>query len=431
LLPAVLSNQRYRPYAHNPGLAYAAPYRHEQALTQPACEAIVQNVQHALPVLALFQQSQATPYPLDPAIIPLLNSVTMSGELRSQLKKVGIVLSQNGSIQPIGNGKIWELHDILRKRHWLIEPIDGQLYMLAFKQWTLQRDLLDSSPYSYDYTVDIEDDRRARLRFSYQQQSLRPMPGERFRITYRSGGGIPGNVLADTIKHLVSSDRRIIGIRNPLRAQGGSDPEAIVSARTDAPYAFRTQQRCVTEDDYAAIAMRYPHVLKAVTRLRQVGNRPTTYIYVQRDKGRAVDAAFATNLSRYLQDFCLINHTFEVRGAYYVALQIALKVTIQAHATRSIVSTALMEAFANKAGGFFYPDNFTFGQDVYQSQVITRAMSIPGVMQVEVIEFRRLDTASSSPVDAIHLQPLEIAQLNNDEAAPQNGMIALRLEGSL
>ena len=41
-------------------------------------------------------------------------------------------------------------------------------------------------------------------------------------------------------------------VRNPLPAQGGVDPESIETVRQRAPYAFRTQERAVTPEDYAA-----------------------------------------------------------------------------------------------------------------------------------------------------------------------------------
>ena len=41
--------------------------------------------------------------------------------------------------------------------------------------------------------------------------------------------------------------------------------------------------------------------------------------------------------------------------------------------------------------GFFSPDNFTFGQPVYLSQVYAAAAGVAGVESVQITEFRRQD----------------------------------------
>ena len=45
-------------------------------------------------------------------------------------------------------------------------------------------------------------------------------------------------------------------VRNPLPAQGGVEPETIEDVRQRAPAAFRTQERAVTEADYAEVTQR-------------------------------------------------------------------------------------------------------------------------------------------------------------------------------
>ena len=52
------------------------------------------------------------------------------------------------------------------------------------------------------------------------------------------------------------TDQVVTGVRNPLPAEGGLAPESIEQARLNAPSAFRTQERAVTPDDYAAAMAR-------------------------------------------------------------------------------------------------------------------------------------------------------------------------------
>jgi hypothetical protein len=90
--------------------------------------------------------------------------------------------------------------------------------------------------------------------------------------------------------------------------------------------------------------------------------------------------------------------------------------------------------------GFFHPDNFTFGQPVYLSQVVAAAMQVPGVAWVDTDDtppkpnrFRRWGQASHGELAAgrISLGRLEIARLDNDPNRPENGKLEFIMEGGL
>jgi hypothetical protein len=90
--------------------------------------------------------------------------------------------------------------------------------------------------------------------------------------------------------------------------------------------------------------------------------------------------------------------------------------------------------------GFFHPDNFTFGQPVYLSRVIAAAMQVPGVLWVDTNDtppspnhFKRWGQVSEGETAAglISFGPTEIARLDNDPSAPENGKIQFFLEGGL
>lgn len=427
-LPAVLPQQRYRPHLHQTGLTFSVPYQHVEALKQSASATILQEARSALPVLYVFQQSQSTPLKVGMHLASDLNQLNISGNLRQQMRAEGVVLSPETSIRQV-KGVGWELHDTLRKQHWLAVPAGQKLNLTTFYQWTLRRDLLSSGPFDMDFTVDMEEDRRASLRFGSGVQGKQPKPGDRFQVTYRVGGGEPGNVRSDTITHIVTEETAIIGVRNPLAAQGGTEPESIEEVREVAPYAFRVQQCCVTEADYATIAMQHPQVQNAVARLRWIGNSPVACIYVQREQGKPVDVPFIAELRHFVDGYRLAGHTLEIRGPYFVGLRVALRVQLQRYAARSVVERALAKTLG--AGGFFSPDNFTFGLPIYQSKLIAAVMAVSGVQQVSVQQFCRFDLTTPACEEDISPGPLEIVRLDNDESAPYNGTLHIQLEGGL
>ena len=98
------------------------------------------------------------------------------------------------------------------------------------------------------------------------------------------------------------------------------------------------------------------------------------------------------------------------------------------------------------AEGFFHPDNYTFGQPVYLSQLVATALRVPGVQLIDLAEdgaealfarrrprtrFQRWGERPRGELAAgrIALERLEIARLDNDPNAPENGRIEFLLEG--
>jgi hypothetical protein len=81
--------------------------------------------------------------------------------------------------------------------------------------------------------------------------------------------------------------------------------------------------------------------------------------------------------------------------------------------------------------GFFHPDNMTFGQGIYLSQVVAAAQAVEGVESVGVTRFERLYEGPNGEIAAgvLLLGPLEIARLDNDPGFPERGRLTLKLEG--
>ncbi|HET9991770.1 MAG TPA: hypothetical protein VFQ65_24745, partial [Kofleriaceae bacterium] len=157
------------------------------------------------------------------------------------------------------------------------------------ESWHVVRDLLRADPFDADVVVELDDRGLSHLRFG--DGVLGKLPEPNLIATYRVGRGRTGNVGAETIAQVWSPDPAITGVRNPLAATGGIDPEPIADVKAFAPEAFRVQERAVTEDDYAAIAERHSDVLKARATRRWTGSWYTVFLTVERKGGRPLDDA--------------------------------------------------------------------------------------------------------------------------------------------
>ncbi len=304
--------------------------------------------------------------------------------------------------------------------------------------WTPVRDLLNSGTSSSNFVVETEDDGVSYLRFGDAVMGRKPAAGTEFKADYRVGKGRSGNVGADAIYHIVTDDPKISGARNPLAARGGVDPEPIEQVRIHAPQAFRTQERAVTENDYAEVSQRHPEVQKAVATRRWTGSWHTMFITVDRKDNRPVNAGFEETLRLFLEKYRLAGHDVEVEPPIFVPLDIEMRVCVVQGYLRGQVEEALLEKFSRQrlsdgSLGFWHPDKFTFGQPVYLSKMVAAAMEVPGVMWVEVVKFQRWGKPEMGELEdsRIVMNRLEIARVDNDPNAPENGKMEFLMEGGL
>jgi hypothetical protein len=309
--------------------------------------------------------------------------------------------------------------------------------------WQPERDLLESGPFAREFVAETEDDGTATLRFGDGELGAPPVSG--LAATYRVGNGDAGNVGAGAIVNAATALAGIVSLRNALPAAGGVEPETLEQVRQYAPQAFRTQERAVTEADYAAVAGRYPEVHQARATLRWTGSWYTMFITVDRAGGRPVDAAFSDGLAAFLESFRMAGYDLQIEPPIYVPLDIAFSVCVSPGYFRSNVEKALYDTFSNRVLpdgrlGFFHPDNFTFGQPVYLSRIVSAAMAVPGVHWVNTDDtppnsnhFRRWGRLSNGETAAgeIDFARLEIARLDNDPNQPENGKIEFFMEGGL
>ncbi|WP_456621077.1 putative baseplate assembly protein [Bradyrhizobium sp. P5_C12] len=305
------------------------------------------------------------------------------------------------------------------------------------EHWLPRRDLIDSAGNAPHVVVEIDNHRRALVRFGDGLLGKRPAADTAFTVTYRIGNGAAGNVGAEAIAHIVSTtDGVFAAIRNPLAAAGGVEPEDIEAARRDAPQAFRTQERAVTAADYAAAAERRADVQRAAATFRWTGSWHTVFVTPDRFGGSPVDAPFAAQLRNHLERFRMAGYDLEVRTPRYVPLDVTLHVCVKpdyfraevAQAVRAVLSSTVLP---DGTLGLFHPDNFSFGDPVYLSRVIAAAQAVEGVEAVQAEKFQRLISPLATSLDdeVIPIGSLEIAQLANNPNFRERGRLVIEAGG--
>ena len=302
--------------------------------------------------------------------------------------------------------------------------------------WHAQRDLLDSRGNNHHFVVEPDDDGIAWLRFGDGVHGRRPPPDMAFAARYRVGGGRSGNVGAGTLACIVSDDRAITGIHQPLPASGGADPESVAVVRAKAPFALRTQQRAVTAADYARIASGLPGVQSAAATLRWTGSWHTVFVTVELYGGAPLSPTDRARVAGALDVYRMAGHDLKVEPPVSVPLEVTMQVNADADHFRGDVVQALFQVFSHRVLpdgrlGFFHPDNFRIGQDVYASPLYAAAMAVDGVASVQLTRFQRRDAPGRVALDrgVVVVDRLELARLDNNPDFPERGVFDLVVSG--
>jgi hypothetical protein len=308
--------------------------------------------------------------------------------------------------------------------------------------WHPKNDLLGSTYYAHEFVVEMDENGFAQLRFGDGKLGAKPDPD--LIATYRVGRGLLGNVGSEAIVQVMTSITGITNVRNPLPAMSGVDPESITAVQQYAPQAFRVQQRAVTEADYATIAMRYPEVQRAVASRRWTGSWYTVYLTIERVFGRAIDQTFRDGLTAFVEGYRLAGEDLEISPPVYVPLNVQLVICCADGYFRDNVEKALLQIFSSSAQadgtpGFFAPGQFVFGQPVYLSQLVQKAMSVPGVQWVDTdptnvdFVFQRANQSPAGEIQQgfISMGTVEIAQCMSSPSQPESGQLTLVMQGGL
>lgn len=268
--------------------------------------------------------------------------------------------------------------------------------------WTPADDLIDNESDERRFVIEMDDHRRAHLRFGDGHHGYQPDAGAAFYATYRIGGGSLGNVGSEAVVAIVTRARGVgfvTQVRNPLPAVGGQEPESLDHVKLSAPHHYRDNpNRAVLARDYADLAKRdFPvEIQNATAELRWRATHWEARVAV--DPFEVVDDvdSLYSRVQDRLQTYRRMGHRVKVVPGDQVALEIHARVTVQAEYARGDVRQAVMDLFSNRIQangepGLFHADKRTFGESVAVSRLVAAAAKIPGVENVVITKLARRD----------------------------------------
>lgn len=205
--------------------------------------------------------------------------------------------------------------------------------------------------------------------------------------TYRIGGGLTGNVAANSLKTILTNAVAGLSVANISAATGGADEESTDSIRANAPLSLKALNRAVSLADYSALTVA-AGAAKA-NAVADVYTSVTVYFAPSAgDLGVNIDGvtpsnvfnSFKTTINNYLIGKVPANTTVTFQPPSYVELTIQASVTVLPQYRQTLVNTAV-NAILSELLAF---DNVTFADTIRLNDIMGAINSVEGVAYCQV-----------------------------------------------
>ena len=250
-------------------------------------------------------------------------------------------------------------------------------------EWTEKATMFGSAPAERAYTLTTDEQGKSWVVFGDGLRGARlPSGVNNVRATYRQGLGQEGNVGADKLTQAMTRPLGLKSVSNPVAAEGGTDAEPADQARRTMPLGTRTLGRAVSLLDYEDFALAFTGIAKAQAQVLHLPGGPTIAITVAGQKGEAMTSANPVwdNLWRALKasgdphaNVALLAHR---ASTFRLGLKVKRDPAYDLKPLLAAVQTALRAHYSFAAR--------SFAQPVLQSDVISVAHSVPGVVAVDL-----------------------------------------------
>ena len=265
-------------------------------------------------------------------------------------------------------------------------------------QWQEVQNFYDSDPNDRVYVLDHA---MGRLFFGDGNLGMIPPQGAAIQATsFRSGGGLAGNVEAATITQLLGSLSGVSGVTNPRAAEGGADGETLEEYQTRAPLSIRNRGRAIVAQDYETMA-REASAGVAVARAigpRDSSGRPvpgwvTLMIIPQsNDPQPTPSAGLRQDVLNYLLSRApadvVAAQRINVIGPTYLPVDVTATLAPSDPAEAGTVeqdAIAALEAFLNPLTGGPEELGWDVGRGLFASDIATVLGEVDGVDYVEAL----------------------------------------------
>jgi len=244
-------------------------------------------------------------------------------------------------------------------------------------------------------------------------------PSSDITIRYLVGGGILSNVPSNTIVKIDTTNayfpsgvsgnpadtiKASIACSNSEPATGGRSGDETEEIRNNALYAYQSQLRAVTREDYMVRALSLPSEYGSISKVyvtQDVASTPLatpTVAYTEENNPLSLDmyilaytsdkklvtatTTLKQNLATYINQYRMVTDAINIKDAFYINIGINFDITTKSGFNNNDVITNCIVTLKS----FFNIDNWTINQPIIVSDILSTLLAVNGVQSVTKIE---------------------------------------------
>ena len=282
-------------------------------------------------------------------------------------------------------------------------------------RWHEVENFFDSQPTSRHYLCDPI---KGEVTFGDGRKGwVPPTARDSIKCEYRVGGGVAGNVGANTLTVLKQSIAFVQGVNNPFPAQGGADAETLDEAKRRGTYAIKNRDRAITSEDYESLALA---ASRRVARAKcvQGSDGSISLLLVpkaERENGdaRAVPSRdLIDRVASYIDKRRLITARVNVGKPKLVPVSLELTISLKAGATADRVKADVrdkVKRLLNPLHGGSKAEGWPFGRAVGKADLYPVVEGVDGVDRITDLVI--IDESRRLRVEMLKLSDDELPQL--------------------
>jgi len=208
-------------------------------------------------------------------------------------------------------------------------------------------------------------------------------------------GAAPSSSMRDFIKESVIS-------RNPYPSLGGRDGDEVEEIRNNALYAYSSQLRAVTKNDYILRTLSLPSDYGSIAKAyisQDINYSPTQtvstvainnplsldlYILAYNNNKYLLQAnpTLKTNLIKYLNEYRMVTDSINIKDAFYINIGVNFDIIVLSGYSNKDILTSCVSSLID----YFDIDRWSINQPIVLSDLTSRLLQIKGVASVVKLE---------------------------------------------
>lgn len=263
-----------------------------------------------------------------------------------------------------------------------------------------------------EYRLEYDSNYSAYIVFGNGVAGMIPAVGSVITLTYRTGGGVIGNLVSNSVQKSLLIAVPGLGYQVPVflnnytKSQYGYDGDTIEDIRRKLPVYLRTQNRAVTGLDYKTLTDQYvsPYqgqIGKSIAVLRNHGcaaNIVDLFVLARKnaDELEIASDQLKKELNDYLETVKMITDFVCIKDGFIVKVDVNISVTIDKF-YKKFEDEYRVKIF-NRINSFFSIYRWEYGQSLRDGDIIKELSDIKEITKIDITFNTDLATEASTLV---------------------------------